>query len=647
MLPLLLALSGVQTVTYASLCEEAWNLNGLCEFPNPSYVTQQSSSFDRASVGPGLDSWFANNDAGNFYREENTCGRLERVLCDVKGPGVLVRYWSPNPGGVTRIYIDENPVPVIEAKSTELLSGKHPAFPAPLSHVTSNGWNLYAPIPYQKSLKVTVDGTDNDASKKMYYQVQYRTYPSEVQVEPFRLEKVKSENLARKVESKHAAPVVRSDAWGEKAIAPGSSLQIERKGPGVIRALIVGLPKEPVAAKWTDNQALHNVLRSVRVKATFDGEECVDAPLGDLMGTPIGLQRLDSMPVVVNDNGTLALYLPMPFKESAKFSFINEGSVPVRLRVATEADPYRWTDRSMHFKAQWKAFRGRTRPMVDLEFLNARGAGVFIGCNIGISNPVPGWWGEGDEKMYLNGEAFPSTFGTGTEDYFGYGWCDPALFEHPYHFQTRCDGPGNKGHSNIGRWHVLDRMPFEESFRFDMELWHWVDCDMTYSRTAYWYAKPQGSPPSSDSGSQFLPPFIEGAKRVTGAIEGEDLKVVTISGGVTEQQSFGELSNGKQLWWRDAKVDDSLHIRLKVPAPGRYRVFGRFCFAKDYGRHVISLGQLRHDIDFYGELGWKTIDLGTAEFGDETDLTVSPKDPNSKAQPRNMFGLDYLLFVRE
>ena len=37
---------------------------------------------------------------------------------------------------------------------------------------------------------------------------------------------------------------------------------------------------------------------------------------------------------------------------------------------------------------------------------------------------TPTWvgGGEGDEKVYVDGETFPSHFGTGTEDYYGYAW---------------------------------------------------------------------------------------------------------------------------------------------------------------------------------------------------------------------------------
>ena len=79
-----------------------------------------------------------------------------------------------------------------------------------------------------------------------------------------------------------------------------------------------------------------------------------------------------------------------------------------------------------------------------------------------VWNPRGGWWGEGDEKFFVDGEKFPSTFGTGSEDYFGYAWCDPHLFQRPYHAQTMTQM--NKGHQSVLRWHITDNVPFETSF---------------------------------------------------------------------------------------------------------------------------------------------------------------------------------------
>ena len=649
MLFLALALSAPHSldVSYADLVRDVWDLRCLATYPNPPYLTRQASSYDPASKSPGNDDWFANKDWGNFIRDEQTEGRKEHVLADLKGPGTIVRYWSPNPAGVTRIYVDGSTKPVIEAKTADLLGGSLPPFGPPVGQSTANGWTLYCPIPYQRSIKVTVDDTDKDAGSRMYYQIQYRTYAPDVTLEPFSIDRVKSAGLVGRFGT--APRLVRSVVRANKVLKAGEQNEVALKGPGIVTQLTATVPVER-DKDWTGPAAIQNVLRAVRVKATFDGEECIDVPLGDLFCSTAGIDPLNSMPATVEADGTMTLRLPMPYREGAKITFINEGRATVDLKVAASVEPYAWTADSMHFKAQWLCYQGGTRPMRDLNFLSAMGQGVYVGCNVSISNPVSGWWGEGDEKIYLDGETFPSTFGTGTEDFFGYGWSSPTLFQHPYHYQTRCDGPGTKGHSCIGRWQILDRMPFDSSFQFDMELWHWVDCQMQYGRTAFWYAKPGGSGPHSDDAAKFPLPFIEGAVRVKNAIEGEEAVVSSKSGGETEIQGFDGLSNGNQLWWRDAKVGDSLTLMLSVAGPGRYHAFGRFCCATDYGIHAITIGTESTVIDFYDKLGWKTLDLGIVDVKPgmaQVPMNVRVVGANPKAEPRHMFGLDYVLLVKD
>ena len=67
---------------------------------------------------------------------------------------------------------------------------------------------------------------------------------------------------------------------------------------------------------------------------------------------------------------------------------------------------------------------------------------MYVGDCLTLFNTVYAWRGEGDEKIYVDGESFPSHFGTGTEDYYGYAWCRPERFTgHPFIAQP--DGSGN------------------------------------------------------------------------------------------------------------------------------------------------------------------------------------------------------------
>ncbi len=161
-----------------------------------------------------------------------------------------------------------------------------------------------------------------------------------------------------------------------------------------------------------------------------------------------------------------------------------------------------------------------------MTFLDVKGEGFFVGTNLHVSSPVPDWWGEGDEKATVDGESFPSTFGTGSEDYYGYAWGSTELFDKPYHAQTRVDGPGSFGNTSLNRWQIFDPISYTTSLKFTLEMWHWGDVIATFAHTAYWYAKPSGTPPAPIDFALLLPPKMEPPKPVEGAIEGEALKIV-------------------------------------------------------------------------------------------------------------------------
>jgi len=96
-----------------------------------------------------------------------------------------------------------------------------------------------------------------------------------------------------------------------------------------------------------------------------------------------------------------------------------------------------------------------------------------------------------DEKIYVDGETFPSSIGTGTEDYYGYAWCRPEPFSHPLIAQPTGRGNFHPGMSVNMRYRILDAIPFNESIRVDIELWHWVKTTIDYSVTSYYYLSPE------------------------------------------------------------------------------------------------------------------------------------------------------------
>jgi hypothetical protein len=277
----------------------------------------------------------------------------------------------------------------------------------------------------------------------------------------------------------------------------------------------------------------------------------------------------------------------MPFKRAAALSIQNLGKTPVSFQLEAMATPRPWTERSLLFHAKWRIQHDLpTDTKSDWNYLTAHGRGMFAGVSFNLDNPVRKWWGEGDEKIYVDGEKFPSHFGTGTEDYFGYAWCNPQLFMHAYHSQPRCDGPGTYGRTSINRFHILDRIPFTRDFRFDMEIWHWEKCLINASVMAYWYAAPgatDGFPSIKPDDVLLRPISAYQPKSVIGAIEGESLHIITSTGKLGPQEWAGD-SAGKHLWWHGGqKPGDKLLLGFNVATAGTYRVFGRFLKALDYG----------------------------------------------------------------
>lgn len=625
------------SVTVQSLLGEMNDLSRLVWPAN--YTAAQTSSYDRASKSPAVE-WFANGDAGKYLRDEVVDGRKEHVMADLIGPGAVTRIWSANPAGRVRFYFDGETKARFEAPLGDLLRGKVPPFGDQYAYEAARGCNIYFPFPYAKSLKITVD--DSGDVRGLYYHVGYRTYAPGTQVETFQVE---SAGLAAPTKPHTSLLQIRKEA---KTLEKGQQSVVELRAQGVVREFVVQLGGHSEKGVWKDPGAAHNILRSLILTIETDGEITTVAPLGDFFGSAPGIVPYRSQIMDVEASGKMICRLPMPFARSMKIRVENRGSA--RAWVSTQAKyervdsvpPYR-------LRAQWEYERGRTRPMRDLKFVDATGEGRFVGTFLHVENPTPAWWGEGDEKVYVDGEAFPSTFGTGTEDYFGYAWCCPETFVRPYHGQPRCDGPGNFGHTGIYRWQTFDDIPFTKSLQFDIEMWHWADVTGTWARTSYWYAKPgsKGNHPISVK----LPIELTAPKPVVGAIEGESLKVLQATGGKHEiQEGFWEISGQKQRWWMDANAGDVLVIELPVKQSGRFEVVANLCHAKDYGIHEISLnGKKLATIDFYSDgLGWKKHTLGTVNLDPGTArLEITCKGNNPKAIARRMFGLDYLLLNKK
>ena len=721
---------GAEKVSLKNLLPQMTDLSLLCEYPDPSYVTKQFSSYDRASQTPGNEDWFANGDRGfmlydgvleqetPYFKTGPQQGRAPdgrfpagtrigiapthkrvggyvwayataadgsavgnntpqgyipasairmdpqgHVLAEMEGPGCVVNIWSANPekAGNVRIYLDGSEKPVIEAPLQTLLDGKWTTevggksitpFPDPIACERSRGFNLYFPIAYARHCKITVDHPD------IYYHVDYRIYPAGTEVETFSLEGFNqwSEQLAGDLKTlplKTPNSIVHGYTL-DQDLQHGRSLQLHIDGSKAIERLVAEIDNA------SDSGQLE-AWRGLLLKVTFDGalQAQICCPLGDFFGSSPGFNPYISGPFQVRKLGTTAETRSswhMPFEKSAHLEIRNMGEKNVKLTFDVLAVPRPWTDRSMHFHAKWRTETLKTRPFRDWTYCDLTGKGVFVGDMLSVTNPVQQWWGEGDEKIYVDGESFPSWFGTGSEDYYAYAWSDTKTFEHPYHNQTRCDGPGNRGRTSVNRFHILDAIPFTRSFRFDMEVWHWApNIDVNYAATSYWYARPGATDDFQEPRVLAIAPLPAAPPpfHIAGAIEGEKLAIANKSGdfdvGPQEMTSFADAkwSGDSQLWVRPAKAGEWVDLKLPVPAEGRYHVIVHLTKARDYGivqfrLHGKWLGKpidcFRADaVSSTGAIDLGTIDLkrGTAPLRVEV-VGTNPKSDGL----RYMWGLD-------
>jgi hypothetical protein len=260
-----------------------------------------------------------------------------------------------------------------------------------------------------------------------------------------------------------------------------------------------------------------------------------------------------------------------------------------------------------------------------------------------VWNPRGGWWGEGDEKFFVDGEPFPSTIGTGSEDYFGYAWCHPGRFEKALHAQSMTQQ--NRGHQAVLRWQVADNVPFHRSFEGAIEKYYGNDRGTLYACAVAWYLDPEGTDPygpvpaRARHGYYVKPDLVVAGMHVLNEPGGE----VQLQG--LADRGVGRWKNDEQLWWTGAKPGDRLVLEVPVAQAGRYALAVHLTKARDYGvvRLALDGAAPGEPIDLYNPAVVPSgpIALGTHELAaGRHALTVEIVGANPAAVKAYMFGID-------
>jgi hypothetical protein len=687
-----LASARAEALTYRDLVSRLTDMEHLAVLPPPGEKTALASSYDRKSQYDAVNdkylNWDANDDGHGIIREEGD----EVVLADIQGTGCIWRLWSAAPdNGHLKIYLDGSSTPVVDMPCHDYFDDSKEPFNYPnlvnmRAGVGVPGSLNYVPIPFAKSCKIVGDKTkpgQPGSGWGQYFQATYTLFAPGTTVPTFKLplsddDKAALQDASARI-SKAGTNVFPPHA-GEKTETTKLTLKPDSvspilglEGPQAITALKVklDLPK--------DAEAQRKLLRQLTISIKWDGEDkpSVWAPLGDFFAAVGGSGPFAALPVGLGEDGTFYAYWYMPFAKGAKIELGNDGDsdVPISLEI-THAPLDLPIEKLARFHAKWHrdAFNP-TRPdrKPDWTMVTTQGAGRFVGVLLHVWFPNGGWWGEGDDKFFVDGEKFPSSFGTGSEDCFGYAWSSGNRFVRAQYGQPLAEG--NMGHEVDYRWHISDQVPFQTSFDGDIEKYNPNETDSPYggyaiyAATAFWYLAAGGvdnyepKPIDQRIGYWKRPPI---SYTEPGVIEGESLQPVTpplyehyvgswyLPGGMIKTWS-----NDRILAWTTDHPPDPVngeHMELKVPIEkaGKFQIMARFVKAENGGIYQLSLDgkKIGDPLDLYNKekkiIPVDLMSLGTFDLtAGEHILGVMAvgKNPELGDRRDQFFGMDYLKLV--
>jgi hypothetical protein len=612
----------IYDVSISSLLDEMVSFESAALYPD--YICRQQSSYDRRSVSSGNANWFANDDGGGFIRTEINDGRTEKVLFEDYGPGVITRIWITtfDRRGVLRFYFDGSAtadwlIPAYDMLQAGLGLGTGLCQP----HINNEtggkgGSSFFFPVTYAQACKVTLEEPSPTFSTPRYYHFNYRKYPEGISVEPFTTTAVAA--LSTQIQAVNQLllnpPVFNAGNFtnNSKYLVRNDSVKIVLPaGTNITRRLQVF-----VTNYTADDYA--QLMRGLTLKITFDGIQTVWTPLSDFSGGGMGAPTVSSWYLTADGAGTIDSRWAMPYQNSAEITVVNYSDIPATVDLRANTDNYAWQSNSLYFHASWR--QENEIPLTkwdngsgyfDWNFATLNGRGVYYGDVLTLFNHSARWYGEGDEKIYVDNETFPSHFGTGTEDYYNCSWAPVRPFQTPFGGAPRADDISSHGYNTFFRTRNLDAIPFATKLKFDIEMLSWDPGMADYATTVFWYgdATAQAVGVSGvEEATRKLPPAPPTAFDyiIPNSFEFEELTPEFMSPDIrSEIQTMtpfqGKWSKAKQLLCRNAQENDYLIYRFFGYDPAkRYRIQIQGTKAVDYGILGFSVnGVSEKNVDFY------------------------------------------------
>ncbi|MBE0673387.1 MAG: DUF2961 domain-containing protein, partial [Bacteroidales bacterium] len=341
-------------------------------------------------------------------------------------------------------------------------------------------------------------------------------------------------------------------------VFPGESqVVLDAEGPGVVTHMWFTF-YGPGSQVWApEGSASH---QEMLLRVFYDGSETpgVEVPVGDFFANCFGKRtEVISLPIMVEDGDSYNSYWPMPFRKSIKIEIVNQSkdkNINLLYWTIDWIELNRLPAKTPYFHALYRQEYPVTRKeggSNDYVILETKGKGHYVGTVLAVRNRSPKWFGEGDEKIYIDDEKDPSIFGTGTEDYFLQAWGFRHKSNTPFFGTASFDQRGIGGRLSEYRWHIADPVVFTKSIKVTLESKGWLPPDENrerrshswnerqddYSSVAYWY---QTGTPTCD----FNIPMAE--ERALPNLD----RIVISAKGVVENKTY---RYGKASWSKNAE----------------------------------------------------------------------------------------------
>ncbi len=238
--------------------------------------------------------------------------------------------------------------------------------------------------------------------------------------------------------------------------------------------------------------------RDLILRMYWDDEETpsVEVPVGDFFCNGWGRANVLALPINVNTSGGFNCYFPMPFRKHARITV--ENRAPEEVPGFFYAINYTLTDvddDDAYFHAQFRRVNP-LRYMDDYVILDGvKGKGQYAGTYMAWQQNSAGWWGEGEFKVFLDGDTdYPTICGTGTEDYFGGAWGFGANYTAPFlGYPAGSVDFKVGGRHGVYRFHIMDPIRFAQDIRVTMQAIGWrsetryLPLQDDIASVAYWY----------------------------------------------------------------------------------------------------------------------------------------------------------------